>query len=124
MRRFRKIVVNTIEYKWLFRYSHYDYIHFPYLLIVNNSFPKKTLCVYFPIKEHFLLNSGFPAVFQENNVEINLNRPFYVAQIIHYYRKNEKILQTEYNHNYKGLDGIKILQKIGYNISSIFSIKN
>lgn len=43
MRRFRKIVVGNVEYRWLFRYDDYDYINTPYLLILMSSAPKATL---------------------------------------------------------------------------------
>lgn len=120
MRKFRKIVVDQVEYKWLFRYDDYEYIDFPYLLIVKNSDPEETLHICFPITEHFLLNSGLPAVFQGNQVAINLNRPYYIAQIVHYCRKHkEEISQDEYKIDYKRLDGIKILKEIGYRISFV-----
>lgn len=121
MRKFRKIVVDNIEYKWLFRYDDYEYIDFPYLLIVKNSFPEETLRICFPIAEHFLLNSGLPAIFQGNKVKINLNRPFYIAQIVRYCSKNEEeISQEEHRFDYKSINGIKILQEIGYHIPSIY----
>ena len=63
MRRFRKITLVNIEYKWLFRYDHYDYINYPYLLIVMNASPKAALRITFPLTDHFLLNSGLPATF-------------------------------------------------------------
>lgn len=118
MRRFRKIVVDTIEYKWLFRYDDHEYWDYPYLLVVKTAVPKETLRIYFRIEDHFLLNSGFPAVFQGNAVKINLNRPFYISQIIHYCGENEgKDSLERYkasNNNEIFLDGIKILQEIGY----------
>ena len=120
MRRFRKIIVDNEEYKWLFRYDDYDYIKPPYLLIAKKSFPEETWCICFSIKEHFLLNSGFPAVFQGKKVAINLNQPLYVSQMIHYCRNNkEQVLQAKKIHGYKCLDGIDILQKIGYEISPV-----
>lgn len=122
MRKFRKIVVDTVEYKWLFRYDDYEYINNPYLLIVKTIFPEETWRIYFMTADHFLLNSGFPAIFQGTAVEINLNRPFYVAQIIQYCMENEEeILQAGYKNGYRDLDGIKILREIGY-ISNIFDI--
>lgn len=114
MRRFRKIVVDTVEYKWLFRYNDYD----SYLLVVKTASPEETLRIFFPIEDYFLLNIGFPAVFQGNAVKINLNRPFYISQIIHYCGGNkEKVSLERYkasNNNDIFLDGIKILQEIGY----------
>lgn len=116
MRRFRKIIVDNIEYKWLFRYDDYDYSNYPYLLIVRKSSPKAILRINFSITEHFLLNSGLPATFYGKKVAINLNQPSYVSQIIHQCRENEdEISQNEYKH----FDGIEILQKIGYEIPPI-----
>ena len=113
MRKFRKIVVDNLEYKWLFRYDDYDYIFFPYLLILAESFPETTLCISFPMKEHFLLNSGFPAVFQGQQVSINLNRPFFISQIIQWCRKQKDLFgQTGYQY----LTGLDILKAIGYEV--------
>ncbi len=111
MRRFRKIIVNNQEYKWLFRYDDYDYLYYPYLLIVRNSSPETTLHIHFPIKEHFLLNSGFPAVFQGQQVSINLNRPFFIFRIIQWCGEQEELF-TLAGRQY--LNGIDILKKLGY----------
>mgnify|MGYP000358690719 CR=1 FL=1 len=70
--KIQKIIVDNSEYMWLFRYDGYDYQNFPYLLITAKAFPKATLHINFPIKEHFLLNSGLPAVFQGQRVSIKL----------------------------------------------------
>ncbi|MDE5891538.1 MAG: hypothetical protein K2H45_01310 [Acetatifactor sp.] len=120
MRRFRNITVDHVEYKWLFRYDDYDYINFPYLLIVTKSSPETTLRIVFPIKEHFLLNSGFPAVFHGQQVSINLNRPFFVSQIIQWYGKQEGLFIQA---GYQSLNGLDILKAIGYEVSNgIFTI--
>ena len=88
--------------------------------------------IYFEIAEHFLLNSGFPAVFQGKKVAINLNRPFYVSQIIQYCRNSqqtrckqrdinkEKNFQTN-QCGYKYFDGIEILRQTGYEISKMYT---
>ena len=119
MRRFRKIVVDTVEYKWLYRYDDHECWDYPCLLVVKTAAPKETLCISFPIEDHFLLNSGLPTVFQGNAVKINLNRPFYISQIIHYCGENEgkvslEKCKTRSKNKYINLDGIKILQEIGY----------
>ena len=120
MRRFRNITVDHMEYKWLFRYDDYDYIYFPYLLVVPKSSPETTLRIVFPIKEHFLLNSGFPAVFQGQQVSINLNRPFFVSQIIQWCREQEALFSRT---GYQSLNGLDILKAIGYEVSNgIFTI--
>lgn len=114
MRRFRKIIVDNIEYKWLFRYDDYDYIKCPYLLIIMYSYPKTAKNIQFPIREHFLLNSGLPAIFQENKVLINLNRPIYVSQIINQCRKNGE----QWNQpGYQYLNGLEILKQLKYQIN-------
>ena len=75
MERFRRIVVDNATYQWLFRYHGHDYHKKPYLLIVKEAVPDKSLKIEFSITDHFLLNSGLPAVFQSNQTVINLNRP-------------------------------------------------
>lgn len=120
MRRFRKIIVDGVEYKWLFRYDDYDYCNAPYLLIIMKSTPKAALRINFPIAEHFLLNSGLPAAFQGKKVVINLNQPSYVSQIIHHCRETENEIPQN---GYKRLDGIEILKQIGYEIPSILLIQ-
>ena len=125
MRRFRNIIIENVEYKWLFRYDDYDYSKCPYLLIVKKSFSEETWCIYFSITNHFLLNSGLPATFQGKMVAINLNQPFYISQIIQYYIHHEaEILQAEgleagNRCSYRELDGVKILQRLGYHILSL-----
>ncbi len=125
MRRFRNIIIENVEYKWLFRYEDYDDTKFPYLLIVKKCIPEETLRIKFWITEHFLLNSGLPAIFQGKMVAINLNQPFYISQIIQYYRHHEaEILQAESSEagnrcSYRELDGVKILQRLGYHILSL-----
>ena len=111
MRKFRKLVVNHLEYKWLFRYDDYDYLYSPYLLIVSQNFPKTTLSIRFPMKDHFLLNSGMPAVFQGQSVSINLNQPFFISQIVQWCGEQDDLFhQTGYQY----LNGVDILKKIGY----------
>lgn len=113
MSRLRKIVVDNIEYKWLYRYDDYDYINYPYLLIVMDSCPKATLCIPFIIQDHFMLNSGLPAIFQGKEVLINLNQPLYISQIIRQCRENGEDFQQK---GYKSLNGLNILKEIGYEI--------
>lgn len=111
MRTFRKIIVDNLEYKWLFRYDDYEYQNFPYLLITAKASPKTTLHIRFPMKEHFLLNSGMPADFRGQQVSINLNRPFFVSQIIQWCEKQEDLFGRT---GYQYLDGLDILKAIGY----------
>lgn len=137
MRRFRKITVDSVEYKWLFRPARrglsaretyagqekkkrgFYQVHYPCLLIVRQTFPKETLRIFFPTTEPFLLNSGLPAAFQGKEVVINLNRPFYVSRVIRYCTKcREKIPWTDVAY----LDGIKILRGAGYDIPSFFAL--
>ena len=117
MRRFRKIIVDKIEYKWLFRYDDYDYINYPYLLIVMNSRQKATLNINFPIKEHFMLNNGLPATIQGNKVSINLNQPAYISQIIHQCRESGESFEQD---GYKYLNGLEVLKEMGYEIDPIY----
>ena len=75
MERFRKIVVDNAAYQWFFRYHGHGYRKKPYLLIIKDTAPDRVLKIEFSITDHFLLNSGLPAVFQGNQTVINLNRP-------------------------------------------------
>lgn len=111
MGKFRKIIVDGSEYMWLFRYDDYDYQNFPYLLIAAKSFPKATLHINVPIKEHFLLNSGLPAVFQGQRVSINLNQPSFISQIIQECCKQVDLSNLT---GYHYLNGLDILGTIGY----------
>ncbi len=93
MRKFRKIIVNNLEYKWLFRYKSYDYQKIPYLLIVAKDSPETTLRINFPIKDHFLLNCGIPAAFHGQQVSINLNQPFFIFQMIQWCSQQEDLFK-------------------------------
>ena len=95
MRRFRKITVDNSEYKWLFRFDDYDYQNLPYLLVIMCSCPASSLKIFFPIHEHFLLNSGLPAVLNGNAVLLNMNRPLFVSQIIEQCQKNGETFDHE-----------------------------
>ena len=113
MGKFRKIIVDHSEYMWLFRYDGYDYKNFPYLLITTKAYPKATLRINFPIKEHFLLNSGLPAVFQGQRGSINLNQASFVSQIIQECCKQVDLSNLN---GYHYLNGLDILRTIGYEL--------
>lgn len=117
MERFRKIVVDDAAYQWLFRYRGHDYRKKPYLLIIKDTVPDKVLKIEFSITDHFLLNSGLPAAFQGEQTVINLNRPKLISQIIQYCLDHE----DEIPWNEHGpLNGIRILQKMGFEIPPVF----
>lgn len=63
MRRFRNIIIENVEYKWLFRYEDYDDTKFPYLLIVKKCIPEETLRIKFWITEHFFIKQRFTCNF-------------------------------------------------------------
>ena len=113
MGKFRKIIVDNSEYMWLFRYDGYDYQNFPYLLITAKAFPKATLHINFPIKEHFLLNSGLPAVFQGQRVSIIWNQPLFISQIIQQCSKQADLSNLT---GYHYLNGLEILKTAGYEL--------
>ncbi len=117
MERFRKIVVDNATYQWLFRYHRHDYRKKPYLLIIKDTTPDKALKIEFPITDHFLLNSGLPAVFQGNQTVINLNRPKLISQIIQYCLDHED--EIPWN-EHKPLNGISILESMGFEIPAVF----
>ena len=113
MRKFRKITVNNLEYKWLFQNKSYDNQKNPYLLIVAKDSPKTTLHINFPIKEHFLLNCGIPAAFHGQQVSLNLNQPFFISQIVQWCSDQEDLFKQT---GYQYLNGSDILKAIGYEL--------
>ena len=117
MERFRKIVVDNATYQWLFRYHGHGYRKKPYLLIIKDMAPDRVLKIEFSITDHFLLNSGLPAVFQGNQTVINLNRPKLISQIIQYCLDHEDEIPWD---EHKPLNGINILEKMGFEIPPIF----
>ena len=117
MERFRKIVVVDATYQWLFRYHGHNYRKKPYLLIIKDTAPDKALKIEFPITDHFLLNIGLPAVFRGEQTVINLNRPKLISQIIRYCLGHEDEIPWD---EHRPLNGISILQKMGFEILLIF----
>ena len=113
MRKFRKITVNNFEYKWFFCYKRYDYQKNPYLLIVAKDSPETTLHINFPLKDHFMLNCGIPAAFHGQQVSINLNQPFFIAQIVQWCSEQEDLFKQM---GYQYLNGSDILKAIGYEL--------
>ncbi len=118
MRRFRKIVVNGTEYRWLLRFDDYDYQYPPYLLVIKSACPRSTLKIGFPVREHYLLNEGLPAFYKGDSVFINLNRPLVVSRIIAQCVKDGEAFEQE---GYRYLNGVKILEEAGYEIDSIWT---
>lgn len=117
MERFRKIVVDNATYQWLFRYHGHGYRKKPYLLIIKDTAPDRVLKIEFSITDHFLLNSGLPTVFQGNQTVINLNLPILISQIIQYCLDHEDEIPWD---EHRPLNGISILQKMGFEIPPIF----
>ena len=95
-----------------FRYDDYDYQRIPYLLITTKAFPKATLHINFPIKDHFLLNSGLPR-FSGTASEHKLNQPLFVSQII---QQCSKQIDLSNLTGYHYLNGLDILKTIGYEL--------
>ncbi len=117
VKRFRKIVVNDVEYKWLFKIDNSSENWFSYILISPKDFPKNTFCIKFDFAAQYLLNTGFPAIFRGERVNINLNEPLYVSQIIKYCQNNYKGLFEKKGYQY--LNGTDILSALGYEFSVI-----
>lgn len=114
MKKFRKIVIDNFEYRCLYHVDDYDYLSCPYLLVVPVSNPKSDIKIYFSIKEHYLLNSGFPAKFNGEDVSINLNKPSFVAEII---CQCKKIIADFDGQKRCNIDGIDILNQLGYELA-------
>ncbi len=110
-KHFRKIVVDDVEYKWMYQVDDYDHIYSPYLLIVPAEMPKATLDVYFKANNDWMFNKGFPMTLNGEEVHINLNRPFYVAEMIRQCLKDGFEFKDK---SRVGIDGVKVLQELGY----------
>lgn len=117
MKKLRKIVVEGIEYKWRFRNSSLIHHEPAYLLIVKSDNPKEMLKLYFNINDSFLLNSGFPMTFDNEQILVNLNQPQFAAQIIHHCKADKTSFVSG---KINSLDGVKVLQGMGYEIAPIF----
>lgn len=113
MRHFRRIVVDGIEYIWLFRYEDFKYTKNPYLLVGMPSQPKAWVRMVFELGDHFMLNSGYPALFSGEEVLVNMNQPSMIAKAIRQCRKM--------GINFEGtgeivLDGVDVLEEMGYSM--------
>ncbi len=105
---FRKIKVNNQEYEWHYSFDDYDYC-MPSTLTIKNK--KTKIIVVFPLKqsgEYCPFNQGVKAVKDGENITINLNRPFYITEIIEYIFNNYNVIK----HNY--YNGLEILTQLGY----------
>lgn len=112
MQRFRKIVVNGLEYKWMYRQGRKGKP--PYLLVAAKAAPQITLRLVFSAGDDFCLNSGFPAAFQGERVVINLNQPALIAQIIQWLQEQKDLLNGAKEQK---LDGIALLKALGYELA-------
>ncbi|MDO4429724.1 MAG: hypothetical protein Q4B95_00295 [Lonepinella koalarum] len=109
----RKIVIDEQIYHWHFGRGSASKV--PHLTIIHLINQKK-ICwlLNFKLLDHFLLNDCMPAVYEGDNIAINLNQPKFIAQIIFYLQQHNQNKQTEH------FDGIEILSKLGYQIDPLF----
>lgn len=110
-KKFRNIVVDGIAYHWLVCSNDW----FLYLLIVMQSAPKSTLRILFDnVRPPFFWYDGLlRAIWQEERISVNLHKPSMISEIIKQCRKNGE----QFDHKgYKTIDGVKILEQMGYEI--------
>lgn len=115
MRQFRKIVVDGAAFRWLFRYDDYDYIYPSYLLFLPAGSPRAEIRVVFRgVQDKFPLNEGLAAIKDGEPVQINLNQPRYVAELLRH------CLQQQVDFSEKprwDFDGYAALRELGYKTS-------
>ncbi len=108
-RKFRNIVVDGVAYQWLFGGNDW----FSYLLIVMQCAPKTTLRLsfYCPKASVLLYDGLLNAIWKGEKICINLHKPSIVSELIRQCRINGE----QFTHKgYKSIDGIEILEQMGY----------
>lgn len=110
-KKFRNIVVDGVTYRWLVCSNDW----FLYLLVVMQSAPNTTVRILFDnFSIPFYWYDGLLcAICQGEKITINLHKPSIIAEIIRQSRKNG----VSFDHKgYKTIDGIKILEQMGYEV--------
>ncbi len=118
-KKFRNIVVDGIGYRWLLCSNDW----FLYLLVVMQSAPKATIRVLFDnVRAPFYWYDGLLyAICQGKKMFINLHKPSMIAEIIKQCTKNGESFAHK---GYKTIDGIKILEQMGYEILDLDKKEN
>lgn len=111
MRKFRKIVVDDVTFRWLFRYDDYDYIYPSYLLFLPAGIPRAEIRIVFRgVQDKFPLNEGLTAVKNGKYLQINLNQPGYVAELLRYC-----LQQVDFSKKPRwDFEGYTVLRAMGY----------
>lgn len=117
--KLRLMKIDEKEYLWSYNYDDMDFANYPYsyYLFVPKKNEKLKVRIYFTrFAPQMNLNiyscEGTPCLFKEQQVILNLCRPYYARQVMEY------VFQNYCNENDIGeidiKDGEKILREIGY----------
>ncbi|EHG5995956.1 hypothetical protein [Escherichia fergusonii] len=114
MAKLRKIVVAGRTWLWVYRYYYADERDC-YLRIISED--KKTqFVIYFRTATYHYgdcpFNNGLPALYNNVKININLNQPRFVAQLLTYVLEN--ILQGTPSGVIEFGNGNEMLQQLGY----------
>lgn len=116
--KLRRIVVEDEVYFWKYRYDDYDYCLPSYLLILSEKYKGAEIRIKFPLIDKpidsFMLNSGFKAMKNGEEVIINLNEPKYVAEFIRYLLKNGVDFQKKAINIFN--NGEELFEEMGYSL--------
>ena len=115
MSEFRTITSDGEKYLWKYNYDEDD-CQLDSFLVVRSEDKKGKLIIYFSTGKwdwgYCPFNKGVPAVYQNEPVIINLNQPWFTAQIISFVINQ---MQVRISPGTAELyNGIEILHKIGY----------
>ncbi|MGS2793848.1 hypothetical protein ACU6R3_19905 [Escherichia coli] len=114
MAKLRKIVVAGRTWFWVYRYYYADERDC-YLRIISED-KKAQFVIYFRTPTYHYgchpLNDGLPALYNNVKININLNQPRFVAQLLTYVLEN--ILQGTPSGVIEYENGNEMLQQLGY----------
>lgn len=116
MAKLRKIVVADRTWLWVYRYYYYTVDERDCYLRIISEDKKRQIVIYFRGDiYHYggcLLNDGLPALHNNVKININLNQPRFVAQLLTYVLEN--ILQGTPSGVIEYENGNEMLQQLGY----------
>ena len=118
-RKLRKIIVDGKEYLWSYNYDDMDFSDYPhsYYVFVPKEFPALKVRVYFKkyapqMKISGYLYNGTPCRYNDEEIVMNLCRPYFAAQMISYVFGN--ICRDAVSGEINIENGDDILRKLGY----------
>ncbi|QML58231.1 hypothetical protein NFJ77_21015 [Escherichia coli] len=116
MAKLRKIVVAGRTWLWVYRYYYYNADEGDCYLRIISEDKKAQILIYFRTATcHYggcPFNDGLPALYNNVKININLNQPRFVAQLLTYVLEN--VLQGTPSGVIEYENGTEILQQIGY----------